>query len=192
MPVKSVVLFAFLLGTLIPIKVEAKPLRLANLDLKAVPWGAPVTRIEIPPDFDFRHCERDDAFAWQGKINGQSAVVVCAFTHRTKLLYEVSCIIGEGSDLSEALLSYNTFKNKLKHLYGRPSHSYNFTYLPFTKGIGYDNLALKQGKYNISDFWAKFTDTFIGMTITPEGWTCITFESKKFSPVATKEFNETP
>lgn len=187
-----VFIFAFLLCIAPWLPAEAKPLRLSNLDLKGAPWGSPIESVEIPTDFRFRHSERQDTYAWQGKIKGHEAVVVLAFTHQTRRLYEVSCIVGVDNELPAALKVFNLFKSHLIDLYGKPTHSYNFTYLPFTKGVGYDSLALKEGKYNISDFWSRFKDTFLGMAITPEGWTCITFESKKYSPIATREVNEAP
>jgi len=165
---------------------------ISALRLRDYPWGLHVQQAPAPNGFSFRHTEREHTIAWSGYIERQEAVLVYAYTPKSKSIYEMTLILGKEADFPQACQYYNKYKQMLTVNYGKPSHSYNFTYLPFSKGIGYDNLAMRQGKYNISDFWAKFKDTFIGMAITPEGWTCITFESKKFSPIATKEANASP
>lgn len=165
---------------------------ISTLRLRDYPWGTNVQQVTAPKGFSFRHTERAHTIAWSGYIEKQEAVLVYAYTPKSKSIYEMTLILGKEADFPQAFQYYNKYKQMLTSNYGKPSHSYNFTYLPYQKGIGYDNTALHDGKYNISDFWAKFKNTFIGMAITPEGWTCITFESKKFSPIATREVNEAP
>ena len=152
-----------------------------NLNLRDIPWGVSYNQIQVPSGFSFRHTERANTLAWSGNLDREPAVMVAGFTPRTQRLNELTFIIGNETNIVPAKARYLKYRNLLKRAYGKPSHSYDYVSAPYTKGDGKEDLALFDGKYNKSDFWNKFSKTFIGMAITPEGWTCVTFESKELS-----------
>jgi len=126
--------------------------------------------------------------AFQGAITGIPTVMVYAFTPFTRKLCEVTLIIGKPLMFMGARTQYQSFKTSLVEMYGKPTHSYEFFMKPYYGGDGKADLALSEGKYNISDFWTKDLHTTIGMAMTPEGWTCITYESRTFGKIARDEY----
>lgn len=152
-----------------------------KMHLRDVPWGVKITQIQAPSGFSFRHTERTNTFAWSGKLGEDPTVMVAGFTPRTQRLNELTFIIGNETNIVPAKVRYLKYQNLLRRSYGKPSHSYDYVDSPYSKGDGKEDLALFEGKYNKSDFWNQFPKTFIGMAITPEGWTCITFESRELS-----------
>jgi len=158
-----------------------------DLKLKETAWGSALTDIQIPQNWKFRHSERANTYAWEGFVYGDATVAVAAFTPKSQKLYEVTLIIGDPLDFPAARYKYMTYQTRMTKLYGKHTHHYNIIQEPYFKNGGYDTLALKDGKYNFSHFWNNFSNTFIGMAITPEGWTAITFESKQYRKVALEE-----
>lgn len=157
---------------------EAIKLQPESLDLVDTRWGVKLTDLQVPNNFTLRHCERADSYAWSGFVLDEEAVLVCTFTPDTKQLCEVNLIIGKERGFKHAKASYQKYKKLLVTLYKKPTHSYEIFTNPFDNVEGRRDSALESGKYNLSDFWMKFPNTLIGMSITPEGWVCITFESK--------------
>jgi len=170
-----------------PVADRNEPLKFKSLELADAPWGCAVTELHIPKGFKFRHCERLNAVAWQGQVQGHNTVVTCSFTPLSKKLWEISLIVGDEVELPKAKQTYLSMKSTLVSNYGRPNNSYEFCSGPYYIGDGHETEALQTGNYNLSDFWMRLPKARIGMAVTPEGWTCITFESKVFRSLEKQE-----
>jgi len=161
-----------------------------NLEFLDSPWGQRAAELSLPPaGFESRHCEREDSVAFQGLVKGQPTVLVYSFTPFTKRLWEVTLIIGNPQRFKPARNQYIRYRNALIDAYGKPSHSYEFVSNPYWLGDNRQEEALHEGKYNLSDFWMNNPTGILGMAITPEGWTCITYDSRQFSRMAREEYN---
>lgn len=158
-----------------------------QLKLRDMPWGAKVSQVRPPFGFRFYHTERPSSYAWQGKIGNDEAVIVYAFTPLTTRLSEVTLILGSESKFTEARARYFKYRNLVTKTYGRATQTYEFFPMAYLKVPSGEDRALADGKYVLSNFWAKFTNTFIGMSITPEGWTCVTFESNQLRQAVSEE-----
>jgi len=158
-----------------------------NLRFRDMPWGAKVTEVKAPLGFTFRDSMRPNSRAWRGMIGKDDTVIVYAFTPVTERLSEVTLIIVKESKFFSAKSRYHHYRKLLTRNYGNPTQSYEFFPISYLATSNGEDLALAEGKYVLSNFWDKFTKTFIGMAITPEGWTCVTFESNEMRQSVAEE-----
>jgi len=161
---------------------------LGKLKLIDMPWGSKASQVSAPAGFKTRHTDRPDSYAWLGKVGVDEVVIVYAFTPITEKLCEVTLIIGDTQKFNKARIRYEKYRSILEKSYGRPTHSYEYFGYPFLGKKDGEAEALSSGNYNLSNFWSKFKKAFIGMALTPEGWTCITFESNQYREAVKEEW----
>jgi len=127
--------------------------------------------------------EHPDIQSWEASIGGADAYVLAVFTPTSRKLWKVSFVYGEPESFDDHVSTYQRYRQSLIKKYGEPSSSFDFFSSPYEKGDGYEDTALKSGKYTLTDYWLNFTETVVSIKLLKSGYTRIDYENLKLSEV---------
>jgi len=173
-----------MLGTLLVASIAGEQPR-APLD--GFLWGMPRAKAVLEQYQKLK--AQTDNDAWQGHIGQEDALIIAYYTRKTQVLWAVSFIIGDRQGYVQGKRNYKFYRDTLTERYGRPTKNFEFYSQPYFEGDGRGDAALSSGKYTLTDMWTKFSETLLWMTLTPEGWVRLVYESKKLSDQVRKEAN---